>query len=599
VAGVWSLPDACAVVAARGRLMQALPPGGAMIAVEASEDQVREVLERFEGAAVAAVNGPRAVVISGERDAVTAAVAELAATGAKTRELRVSHAFHSPLMEPMLAEFAAVTGSVSYCAPRIPLVSGLTGTVVSAELTDPGYWVRHVREAVRFADAVTGLRRAGARTFVEIGPDAVLSALGPQVHDALAEDTADGSAGVSDGGEAWLPVLRRGRDEQRTLLLAVAAAHARGVHADWAAFFAGAQRVDLPTYAFQRQWYWLTGGTGQADAAGLGQSAAGHPLLGATVDLPATGGMVLTGRLSLAGQPWLAGHVIGGRVLVPGTAIADMAVQAGNKVGCRTVAELLIEVPLVVPARGAVQVQVTVAAADENGRRQASVFARPEGAAAEPWVRHATALLAVGSCVAELELPSLDQWPPAGAVPADLNGFYPSLAEAGMGYGPVFQGVRAAWRRDAEVFAEIALPDGTAVAGFGVHPALLDAALHAIALGPADAGQSGPSLPFAWADVEMYTPGATWARVRVAPSASGDGVSVLLADGRGRPVASVGSLVLRPLPGVGDGAASLATLCQEALYRMDWRVVDPAGPCSVPARAWRFPGHRRTPTWPR
>jgi acyl transferase domain-containing protein/acyl carrier protein len=570
VAGVWSLADACAVVAARGKLMQALPAGGAMAAVEAGVHQVHRVLERFAGAAVAAVNGTHAVVISGAQDAVVGAVEELAAAGARTRRLRVSHAFHSSLMEPMLADFAAVTRSVACRVPRIPLVSGLTGTLVSGEVTDPEYWVRHVREPVRFADAVAALRAAGVRTFVEVGPDGVLSALGRP---------AAGDGGAA-GDEVWLPVLRRGRDEPRTAVLAVAGAHARGVPVDWAGFYAGtgAPRVDLPTYAFQRQRYWLSGGTGPADATGLGQSAAGHPLLGAAVDLPASGGIALTGRLSLAAQPWLAGHVIDGQVLVPGTALADMAVRAGDEAGSSRVEELLLEVPLVIPPRGAVRIQVTVEAADEAGRRAVSVFAKRADAAPDArWVRHAAGMLAPpdASAAGAADDLALAQWPPAGAVPADLEGFYPALAQAGLGYGPVFRGLRAAWRRGEELFAEVALPEGTPVAGFGVHPALLDAALHAIALDAAGADHERPMLPFAWADVEVHAAGSAAARVRVAPSAAGEGMSVLLADGAGRPLASVGSLVLRPLPaaGPGDGQGVL----REALYRVDWVAVDPAG----------------------
>jgi acyl transferase domain-containing protein len=199
LAGVWSLADACRVVAARGALMQGLPRGGAMVAVEAGEEQVRDVLAGHPAAALAAVNGPSAVVISGSEPAVVRAAGELAASGIRTRRLRVSHAFHSPLMEPMLTPFAEVTASVAYQAPRVPVVSALTGAMVSGEVTDPGYWVRHVREPVRFADAVAGLRAAGARTFLEVGPGGVLSALGAQTQ--------------PDPGEAWLPVLRRGRDE--------------------------------------------------------------------------------------------------------------------------------------------------------------------------------------------------------------------------------------------------------------------------------------------------------------------------------------------------------------------------------------------------
>jgi acyl transferase domain-containing protein/acyl carrier protein len=572
-AGVWSLPDACAVVAARGALMQALPPGGAMVAAEAAEAQVRQVLARFAGVAVAAVNGPRAVVISGAGDAVAGAAAELASAGARTRRLRVSHAFHSALMEPMLTDFAAVTESVEYQVPRIPLVSGLTGKLAGAEVTDPGYWVRHVREPVRFADAVTELRSAGVRTFVEVGPDGALSALGRLLPAAQQDD------------EAWLPVLRRGRDEPRSVVLAVAGAHARGVPVDWGRFYGGtgARPVALPTYAFQRQRYWLSGGTGSVDATGLGQSAAGHALLGAAVDLPAADGIVLTGRLSMAEQPWLADHVIAGQVLVPGTALVDMAVRASQEAGHHGLDEFVIEVPLVLAARGAVRIQVMVEAADQAGRRALSVFAQREDAAADaPWVRHAAGVLtsADGPASDALDDAGLAQWPPPGAGPADLAGFYPALAAAGMDYGLVFRGLRAAWRRDDEVFAEVALPVGTPVTGFGAHPALLDAALHAIGLVDDGTGHDGPVLPFSWADVRIRAAGAAAARVRIAPSAAGEGVSVMLADSAGGVLASIGSLVLRPLPAGGLANGQLADrqgVLREALFRLDWVAPEPAG----------------------
>src|SRR5580658_5856460 len=406
VAGVWSLADACRVVAARGQLMQALPAGGAMVAVEAGEQRVLEVLATYPGAVVAVVNGPDAVVISGAERAVVGAAGELSAGGVRSRRLRVSHAFHSPLMDPMLAGFAAVLSSVACRESRIPLVSALTGELAGAELADPGYWVRHVREPVRFGDAVAGLRAAGVRTFVEVGPDGVLSAAGP---------LSAGEPAAEPGGEVWLPVLRRDRDEARSLVLAVAGVQVRGGPVDWAGFFAGtgAARVDLPTYAFRHQRYWLSGGPGPADAAGLGQSPAGHRLLGAAVELPGTGGLVLTGRLSLAGQPWLADHVVAGRVLVPGAALAEMAVRAADAAGCGRVEELVAEVPLPVPARGGVQVQVMVAAAGEAGRREVAAYARAEGSAPDaPWTRHATGVLApAGARDAGAEA-GLTTWPP-------------------------------------------------------------------------------------------------------------------------------------------------------------------------------------------
>ncbi|MEU5540687.1 acyltransferase domain-containing protein, partial [Streptomyces sp. NPDC020362] len=571
VAGVWSLEDACAVVAARGRLMQALPTGGAMVAIEAAEEQVVEAIEGHTGVGIAAVNGATAVVISGIEREVLAVAEGLAQSGARTRRLTVSHAFHSPLMEPMLEEFARVVGAVGYRVPKLTLVSALTGGVVSDEVTDPAYWVRHVREAVRFSDAVAALRESGVRTFIEVGPDGVLSGMGPQTR---VGNTADDAG---DSVEVWLPVLRRGRDEPRALLTALAKVFVRGVAVGWDRVFAGtgARRSDLPTYAFQRQHYWLTP-TAVGRAEDLGLETPGHPLLGAAVVLPASGGLVLTGRLSSAGQGWLADHVVAGRVVVPGAALAEMVVRAGDEAGCGRVEELLIETPLVLPERGGVRVQVTVDEPDASGRRVVGVYAQAEDPVVEAeWTRHAAGVVA---CADTADTPGLGvdlaQWPPADALSVDVKGFYPALAEAGLAYGPVFQGTRAVWRRGEELFAEVALPEGVAVAGFGVHPALLDAALHVMGLG---VEREGLVLPFAWSDVVVHASGAVAARVRVAPSDSGEGVSVLLADASGGLIASVGSLVLRPVSARALGAGPDVT--RDSLFGVEWVDV----PAGVPA----------------
>ncbi len=550
VAGVWSLADACAVVAARGRLMQELPTGGAMVAVEAGEEQVREVIAGRSGVGIAAVNGPRAVVISGVEDEALAAAEELAATGARTRRLRVSHAFHSPLMEPMLERFAEVVRSVSFQTPRIAMVSALTGRPVTDEATDPSYWVRHVRDAVRFADAADALRESGVRTFVEVGPDGVLSGMGPQTRTAEAD---------SDDTEVWLPVLRRGRDEPRALVTALAKVFVRGVPVAWDTFYGrpGARRIDLPTYAFQRQRYWLTPTPVGSRAEDLGLGTSGHPLLGAAVTLPASGGLVLTGRLSLSAQAWLGDHVVAGQVVVPGAALVEMAVRAGDEAGCGTVDELVIEAPLVLPARGGVRVQVTVDGPDEAGHRAVAVHAQPDDAPlAEEWTRHASGVLAPGGAADDA---GLAQWPPTGAQSVDLDGFYPALATIGLGYGPVFRGVRAAWRRGEELFAEVALPEGVEAGDFDLHPALLDAALHVIV----GADGRGPRLevPFAWRQVSVHATGAAAARVRVAPA--GEGVSLTLADATGGPIATVGTLVVRPLE------ANTAPV-RDDVFRVEW-----------------------------
>nr|WP_281382883.1 type I polyketide synthase [Actinomadura verrucosospora] len=575
VAGVWSLEDACQVVAARGRLMQALARGGAMVAVEACEEQVVEAFQGCSGVGLAAVNGPRAVVISGVEEEVLAVTGQLTESGVRTRRLRVSHAFHSPLMEPMLAEFADVVGSVEFNAPRIAVVSGLSGRLAGAEMLEPEYWVRHVREPVRFADAVKAMRSAGVGCFVELGPDGILSALGPQIPESKKD-------------EAWLPVMRRGRDEVRTLLTAVSGVHVRGGTVDWTSFYNGqaAKRVDLPTYAFQHQHYWLnTEAVGRAEDLGLGSPD--HPLLKAAVDLPGTGGVVLTGRLSLAAQPWLGDHVVAGRVVVPGTALVEMAVRAGDEVGCGRIVELRTDTPLALPGGDAIQVQVTVSAEDEAGHRELEIYARAEGDD-EPWTRHAAGVLATMTETADPRPeanPDLAEWPPVGATPVDLDGFHEELAEGGLACGPVFAGLSKAWRRGDEVFAEVALPAGTSVAGFAVHPALLDAALHATDLD----GQEGLLLPSVWGDVVVHASGAATARVRITTSPGGDGVSVALADAAGDPVASVGSLSLAPVR-IEDPSDDEARVVKDALYRVEWVPVPSPEPAAEAVR-WAVLGN--------
>ncbi|MFD4832585.1 type I polyketide synthase, partial [Streptomyces uncialis] len=278
VAGVFSLQDAAVLVAARARLMEALPPGGAMVAVEATEDEVMQSVARWPGrVSVAAVNGPRSVVVSGDEEAVLAVAGGLAALGRRTRRLTVSHAFHSAHVDGMLAEFGEVCEGLTYHAPHTPVISHLTGGPADARaLMSAAHWVRHVREPVRFGDGVRALGRAGVANYVEVGPGGVLTALAAQTLDEPEDGQRrdDGRDGVGVVGVA-LPLLRPGRPESEALLTGLAELHTRGVPVDWPAFFqgSGARRTGLPTYAFQRERYWIAadpasepGGPGSADA---------------------------------------------------------------------------------------------------------------------------------------------------------------------------------------------------------------------------------------------------------------------------------------------------------------------------------------------
>ncbi|MFD7880598.1 acyltransferase domain-containing protein, partial [Streptomyces sp. NPDC059766] len=556
VAGVLSLQDAAKLVSARAALMQALPVGGAMVAVQAAEDEVLPYLTDEVG--IAAVNGPRSVVVSGAEDVVVAIGEAFREKGRKTSRLKVSHAFHSPLMEPMLEAFAEVVGGLVFNEPRIPVVSNLTGRL--AEPYTPEYWVRHVREAVRFADGIETLHDLGVATFVEIGPGGVLS--------ALAQGCLDGSDIIT------VPALRADRPEPQSVVTALAELHVHGVSPDWQALFPGARRVDLPTYAFQYERYWLDAPeefTGSAAATGLGLGAAEHPLAGAVVALPGADGLLVTGRLSLRTHPWLADHTVMGSVLLPGTALVELVVRAGDEAGCAQVEDLTLEAPLVVPERGGVAVQVWVGAEEEPGRRALSVHSRQEDAPDDaPWVRHAVGFLTD----ALPELPhgaDLGAWPPAGAEAVDLTGFYEELDGLGLGYGPAFRGLRSVWRSGDDVLAEVALPEGTEAGGFALHPALLDAALHAIGAGGLVPVVDGPLLPFAWSEVGVRAAGATALRVKVSRTGT-DAVSLTVADTSGGLVATIGSLSLRPVSReqllMAGGSGRRA---EDSLFGVEWQ----------------------------
>ncbi|AZM94025.1 type I polyketide synthase [Streptomyces sp. W1SF4] len=566
VAGVLALADAARLVAARGALMGALPEGGAMVSVRATEGEVRPLLSADVD--IAAVNGPSSLVVSGAEDAVLAVAVRLAEQGRKTKRLTVSHAFHSPLMEPMLEAFREVAESLAYSEPAIPVVSNVTGEQITGFTAE--YWVEHVRGAVRFADGVAHLAAQGVGHFLELGPQGVLAAMAGE---SLPEDFSGLLA----------PVLRKDRPEPEAFLGALAEAWTRGLPVDRAALAGGTAAapatVDLPTYAFQRSRYWpRPAASASADVLAAGLGAAGHPLLGATVT-PADGGqLLLTGRISLHTHPWLADHAVAGTVLLPGTAFVELALRAGDEAGCGALDELTIETPLVVPDRGGVLLQVLVGAVDEDGGRPVSVHSRPEDADAV-WTRHAAGRLSPAPDTAPEPLSDLAVWPPVDAEPVDLDGFYEGLAAAGYGYGQAFQGLARAWRRsDGDVvFAEVGLPDAQQdeAGWFALHPALLDAALHGLAVaGPAtDAGQV--RLPFAWSGVRLHAVGASRLRVRLTP-AGPDSLSLDIADPAGHPVVSVASLATRTVAAEQLTAAVAGAGHSDALYRLDWTAAPPA-----------------------
>jgi acyl transferase domain-containing protein/NADPH:quinone reductase-like Zn-dependent oxidoreductase/NADP-dependent 3-hydroxy acid dehydrogenase YdfG/acyl carrier protein len=555
VAGVLSLSDAAKLVAGRGRLMAGLPPGGVMVAVAASEAEVAPLLT--EGVSIAAANGPNAVVISGAEEPVTAVADRLAESGRRTHRLAVSHAFHSALMEPMLEEFTKLLAGLSVAPPRIALVSNLTGKLAEPGYGAPQYWVEHARQPVRFADGVRAAESLGAGVFAEVGPGRGLTAAMEQ--------------SLTGEGAATVVTLAKDRPETESLLTALGHVFTRGVGIDWPAVLGSGRRVELPTYGFVRQRFWLPyRSTGSADVSGVGLMRAGHPLLGAVVERPDSGGVVLTGSLSVGNFPWLADHVVDGVVLFPGAGFVELALRAGDEVECSVVEELTLLAPLVLPSVGGVRVQVVVDAAGESGSRAVWVYSRGAGPDSI-WVLHAQGALSAGSPAPAVDL---SVWPPAGASVVDAGDAYESLAARGYEYGPAFRGLRALWRRGQEIFADVAVGEGVTVGGFGIHPAMLDAALHA--WGVAEGGDS-TMLPFSWQGVCLHAAGASRVRARLAPAGSG-AVSVDLADAVGLPVLSVRELVVRPVSAKALSAAVAAAAGGGGgLFDVTWSPVSSEG----------------------
>ncbi|MGN9789422.1 beta-ketoacyl synthase N-terminal-like domain-containing protein, partial [Nonomuraea sp. ZG12] len=569
VAGILSLEDAAKIVALRSQALTALSGRGGMLSIAESADAVEARVASLDGrASVAAVNGPDATVVSGDPEALAEVLAGCERDGVRARMLPVDYASHGPQVDSLREEILGLLDGVTPQAGRIPMVSAMTGEFLEGPELDAGYWYASLRATVQFSRAIEALGEYGV--FIETSAHPVLTAAITDAHDA--SPVVSGTLRRDDGGPA-------------RLLASLAEVHVQGVAVDWAAVLPMGEQVELPTYAFQRQRYWPEAAAGAADVASAGLGSVGHPLLGAVVELADGDALVFTGRLSLTTQPWLADHEMDGTVFFPGSGFAELAMVAGSRLGCTRIDELTMAAPLVLPATDAVQVQVTVGAPDDDGQREIEIFARPVDAGV-PWIRHATGRIAPARPPAGFAESEFTVWPPAGAVVVPVDGVHQELAAA-AGVGPAFQGLRAAWRRDGEVFAEVVLPEGIAgnAGDFGLHPALLDAALHAVWLAEPAADAGGARMPFAWSGVSLYAVGASVLRARVRQSATG-ALSLVAADPTGNPVVSVESLVLRPVAAPAAGGA-----LREALFSIEWIPVPVRE--SAPSGHWAVTGPDR------
>ncbi|MEU5840193.1 polyketide synthase dehydratase domain-containing protein, partial [Streptomyces diacarni] len=440
------------------------------------------------------------------------------------------------------------------------------------QLTTPAYWTAHIRQPVRFADILTTLANSGTHTYLDIGPTPTLA---PLVHHTLADGDGDGDGDADT--PTVLTTLHSNQDDTQALTTTLAHAHTTTHPVAWQHSRADVVRpvVSLPTYAFARRSYWLEPVGGSVDVVGSGLNAPGHPLLSAHVDLP-NGGHVFTTRLSSGSHRWLADHAVGGVSVLPGAAFVELVSHAARVCGMACVEELTLHTPVVLEGEGALQLRMVVDPPDEAGRCQVLVHARDadtthtdtgEEIAGRPWVCHAEGVLSTAS---DAGTPPAGVQLPADAQPVGVQELYGELAEAGVDYGPAFQGLRRAWRHGQDLYADIALPQTLEPRGYGIHPALLDAALHPLALFAHDAADSHmPRLPFRWSGVTLHASAGSASRVRL--SLEGENtVSVAVTDPDGVPVLSIDSLTLRSVD-LGKIASARRPRTRDALFRLEWQ----------------------------
>ncbi len=587
VAGGLSLDDAARLMALRSLvLVHGTGEGGMALLATGTEDLSARIPGWEQEVALAAINGPASIVVSAANEPLDELLARCEEVGIWTHRVRAAVGpGHSPAVERGREHLLKAAAGIVPTSSRVPFYSSVeAGPIDTAEL-DAEYWYRNARETVRFGPTVQRVLGQGYRRFLEISPHPIFSM---PMQEAFAE--ADGGAEASFNAS-----LDREDAGPDGFMRQVGAAWANGIEIEWEASLAApvGPRVALPTYPFQRERFWLepADATG-ADPAASGQAAAGHPLLGAAVELAGEDGWLFTGRLSLETHPWLADHGGMGIVLAPGAAFVDLALHAGARVGCGLLRELTLEAPLLLDEQGAVQIQVAVGAADEEGRRSLAIHSRPESdeedGAAE-WARNAGGSLAPSSPAPALPAP--EAWPPAGAEPLATDDFYDLLAGYGIEYGPAFQGLTAAWRQGEALYTEVALREDeeAAAAGFAIHPALLDAAVHSAALGLLGAEQasdgSALQLPFSFTDVEVRSPGATRLRVVLEPGEGG--TAVRLSDPEGAPVAAIGAFAMRPVPAsyLNPGSGT-----RDSLLGLDWVPAPEPLPAAAAAPALVGPG---------
>lgn len=590
VAGVFSLEDSAKFVVLRGRLMQEIAVPGAMLAIEATEGPVLETLANLEDrVSIGAINAPNSIVISGDLEEVLSLAESWKARGARTSRLNVSHAFHSPHIQTIVEELGKLAASITLNAPTIPIVSTVTGALLTdEEACSPSYWASQAKRAVRYADAISFLRGQEVLTYVEIGPDAVLA--------TLAQSNLATLPQIEGRDVRTLALMRRNRNEVRVFTGALASLHVRGHALDWCQLGTVTRPVNLPTYVFQRKRFWYKPSLFKAGGTGQVQTEAAHPFLRPGIELADGQGQLFCGHISASGHEWLFDHAINGIAIHAGASTAELILTAGTSIGLTCVDNLVLLENLPLPRDGGSEIQLRVGEQTGASGAKVDVYFRqpvtlengndkPEGGV---WRRHATARLIPAKSASSV-WPDLMQWPPHQAEQVEYQSLYEKLEESGVHLGPSFQLITSAWRKGEDIYVEAEMPaahepsshDQTRNPGFLIHPALLDAGLQASLLQATQA--EGVRQLFSIGGLQVYRTDIRSIRACVhltsdrSPQAGHSEHSVRISDQAGVPVAEIASVVLRAADQT-EGRKR-----KHPVYRIEWATISPSTDKPAPA----------------
>ncbi len=555
VAGALPLEVGARLVARRGELIATLADPGGMLAVQLPAAAVRQRLVPFgERLVVAVVNAAQSCVVAGELAAIDRLERSLQSDGVDARRVRIGFAAHSPRMDELLLPFAETLGELTPSATSIPFYSSLNGQMVAGESLDTDYWLDNLRQSVRFDLTLNTLMNEGHGLYLELGGHPLLSQLINGGATAQSETAPAGHSAVS------IPTLQRNRGGIAAIHRALAQLHLRGYPVDWSRHFERQELIALPTTPFERRSYWNHPAARVSGTLLPGQEQIDHPLLGSKLPL-ADGGVLFVSRLDPGRQPWLADHRVVEQIIVPGTLLLELALAAGRAVDAPRVEELTLLTPLAIDQSTPCRLQLRLSAAGADGKRQLTLHA--DSSDDNDWRLHAEGSVAPGLSRQVEDNHSDTAWPPTGAEPIDQTQLYRQLASEGLDYGPEFRRLTAAWSGDDGWYAEVALADSSHQdVHWLIHPALLDASLHTIAINGGASG--GPRLPFRWQGVECHT--TLGERLRIAIRRSeGQSVTITIGNLAGEPQALIERLTLR------EAQIDPAAQALRDLYRIGWQ----------------------------